>query len=102
MSRAVGERNLEARDRKADEPAFLERCLKALIAGGDELPGDPAAPDFIDELVGFLGVGLDRTDYPAELAGASGLLLVRVVELRPQGDRLAGGHLGLPRGPGHA
>jgi hypothetical protein len=67
--------------------------LKPLSTGGDELLRDHAADDLLLEEVVGLGVGSMKPPTLAVLAGAAGLLLVRVVVLGLAADRLAVGDL---------
>ena len=98
---AVVDRAPDADDREADQRALAHAFLEALVARRDELAGNRAAGDVVDELVGLLDrVRRERLDVAHDLrvlAGATGLLLVGVVELRSPGDRLAVGDLRLAR-----
>ena len=69
----------------------------ALLDRRDELAGDRAALDLVDELeAGAARQRLDAQEHLAELAGAAALLLVPMVALGRRGDRLA---VGDPRRP---
>src|SRR6266516_1041065 len=98
MVEAVVHRSAYAHDGEANEAALLDRLAEPLVARGDELPRDGTADDLVDELVRLDRVGRQRLHEaadPGELARASGLLLVRVGDVRRPGDRLAVGDLRL-------
>ena len=64
-------------DRPAVGPTAGHGLLDALLHGRDELPGDGAADDLVDELEARASLeGLDAHEGHAELAVAAGLLLV--------------------------
>ena len=91
---AVDQRHLEVDHREAGEHAGAEHRFQALFDARDVLLRHRAADDFVLELERRagrrrLGDDLDRR----ELAGAAGLLLVRVVVLDLLRDLLAEGHL---------
>ena len=97
---AVVDRAADAHDREADQGALAHALLEALVARRDELARDGAAGDVVDELVGLDRVRRERLDVAHDLgvlAGATGLLLVRVVDLGAPGDRLAVRDLRLAR-----
>src|SRR5262249_57844631 len=93
VRRSVVEDDPDARDREPDETALLDHRLEALLAGRDELRRDRAAADLVDELELALAHGLDVPGNAAELACATRLLLVRVVEIRALAHGLAIGDL---------
>ena len=69
------------------------------LVGLDVLARDAAAADLVVELVALAGVRLERDLDDGELAGATGLLDVAVLDrLDRLGDRLAVGHLRLADG----
>src|SRR5262245_18560971 len=91
---AVDQRHLEIDHREAGEHAGAEHRLEALLDAGDVLLRHRSADDLILELEAAgrrqrLGDDLDLR----ELAGAAGLLLVRVIDRDLLGDLLAIGHL---------
>src|SRR5207247_604535 len=87
----------------ARDGALLEQIADAFFDGGDELAGDGAAEDFIDELEALAALErLDAQENFAELSGAAGLLLVAVVAFGVVQDRLFVrdlGRLGIDREP---
>src|SRR4051812_6629269 len=89
--RAVEQDRADPDRRVAGEHADLHRVLDAGVDRGDVLAGDAATADRVLELVRGLGGhlhGLERDLHLGELAGATRLLLVRVVVLL---DRLLDG-----------
>src|SRR5262245_1496782 len=97
---AVLQRDLDVDHGVAGKHAELHRLLGALVDRRDVLARHPAATDGVDELVAAVGTvatgRLDVEDDLRELAGATGLLLVRVAEPGDRLlDRLAVGDLGL-------
>jgi len=77
--------------RKASDGTCGEHGLDALLHGRDEVVGNDAALDLIDELeAGAARQWLDAQIDLAELAGAAGLLLVARVSLGIGRDRLGG------------
>src|SRR5215210_5811646 len=97
---AVQQRGLHADHGVAGEDAVLHGVLHALVDRGDVLLRDPATGDLVLELVGRrVAAHLERLEgdlHLRELAGATRLLLVRVVvALDGLADRLAVGHLRL-------
>jgi hypothetical protein len=69
-----------------------QHLAHALFHGRDELPGDGAALDLVDELEAAAArQRLDAQEHLAELAGAAGLLLVAVVAFGRRRDGLAVG-----------
>src|SRR5665647_179825 len=94
MVQAVVEGDPDAGDRDAAERALPQGRPESLLAGGDEFAGDAAAADLVGELEDALGQGFEPADDPGVLAGAAGLLLVRVVEVDGLADGLAIGDLG--------
>ena len=92
---AVVDHDPQADHREPDQPPLGEHGAEALLDRGDELGRDRAAAHLVHELevLVALGQGLDVAGHAAVLAGAAGLLLVRVVELGALRDRLAVGHL---------
>src|SRR4051795_4394187 len=97
---AVDQRRLHTDHGVAGEDAVLHGVLHARVHRRDVLPGDAATGHGVLELVGrAVGrdlEGLDRDLDLRELAGATRLLLVGVVDLLdPLADGLAVGDLGL-------
>ena len=90
---AVGDGSLDANHREAGEDAGFHGFLHASIDGRNEFLGDVAAGDFVDELVGLAVLGVERLEVHqdlCELAGTTGLLLVRVFLVHDGlADRLA-------------
>src|SRR5690606_36040037 len=77
------------------EDAPAQGLLDALVDRGDELAGDGAPLDRVDELVArAAGPGREADEGDAELAAATGLLLVLALGLGAGGDRLPVGDLG--------
>ena len=70
---AVHQRHAHVDRRIARLDAVLERLLDALLDRRDELRGDRAALDLVDEVEAFAGRRLDVDVDDAELAGAAGL-----------------------------
>src|SRR4051794_4611913 len=97
---AVQEQRLDPDHGIAGEDAVLHGVLHALVHRGDVLLRDATTGDLVLELVGRRvaahGQRLEGDLHLRELAGATGLLLVRVVvALDGLADRLAVGHLRL-------
>src|SRR4051794_221948 len=97
---AVEQRGLDAHDRVAGEDAVLHGVLDAVVDRGDVLLRDPTTGDGVLELVGRRvpadGQRGEGDLHLRELAGTTGLLLVRVVVLLDRtADRLAVGDLRL-------
>src|SRR4051812_12378127 len=97
--RAVEQDRADTHCRVAGEHTDLHGVLDAGVHRGDVLAGDAATADGVLELVRRLGGhlhGLERDLHLGELAGATRLLLVRVVVLLDRLlDRLAVRHLRL-------
>ena len=92
-------RRLDVDGRVAGEHAGVERGLDALVRRLDVLARDAPAGDLVDELVALARVRLERDLDDGELARATGLLDVAVLDrLDGLGDRLAVGHLRLADG----
>ena len=90
MVLAVEAGDLHVDDGEAEHAAVLHRLVDALLDRGDELAGDRAADDLVDELEA--GAALERLDPQerhAELAVPAGLLLVLALGLGLVGDGLA-------------
>ncbi len=86
-------------DRVAGDGAAAHDFAHALFHGGDQLAGDHAALDLVDELEAAAArQRLDAQEHLAELAGAAGLLPVAVVALGGGADGLAVGDARRPRG----
>ena len=76
------QRDPDVDDREAVEAAGRHRLLDALLHRGDELAGDRAADDLVDELEALAArQRLDPQERDAELAVATGLLLVLALGL---------------------
>ncbi len=73
MVLAVHERDAHVHHRVARLDAVLERLLDALLDGGNELRGDRAALDLVDEVEALAGGGLEVDVDHAVLARAAGL-----------------------------
>ena len=68
--------------RIAGDGAALQHLAHALLDGGNELAGNGAADDVVDELEAApRAQRRDAQKHLAELAGAAGLLLVAVMAL---------------------
>ena len=79
-------------------PPDGHRLLDALLHGGDELAGDGAADDLVDELeAGAAFAGLDAQPRHPELAVAAGLLLVLALGLGRRRRSSPGRARGRPR-----
>src|SRR6187397_3232848 len=90
MERPVEDGRLEVDHREAGEEAAEPGVLDAFFDGRDELPGNRAAEDVVDELeVAPARQRLDLDLAIAELPVAARLLLVSAVRLGGRGDRLA-------------
>ena len=77
-------------DGEAEHAAVLHRLDDALLHRGDELTGDRAADDLVDELEAAAALErLDPHERHAELPVPAGLLLVLALGLGLVGDRLA-------------
>ena len=91
---AVEQRHLGVDHREADQHTRVPHALDALLDAGDVLLRHHAADDLALELVAGAGlVGLQAQLDARKLAGAAGLLLMRVVDLGRAGQGLAIGHL---------
>eukprot|EP00961_Rhodomonas_salina_P253878 3430978-Rhodomonas_salina.2 len=92
---AVDKLGLDANDRETSDDAVVHDRLEALGHARDVLLGDRATLDLRleDESGLALGERLELDLDACELPGAARLLLVRVVDLRRLGDRLAVRHL---------
>src|ERR1700722_17333046 len=93
---AVGQCRLEVDHGETGQETVLPHRCEALLNAGHKLVGHVAAPDLALERVA--PTWLDRLEddlHSCELAGAAGLILLRVVALRSAAKPLAGG--GLPR-----
>src|SRR5580658_2105581 len=93
---AVGQRHLDVDHRVAGQHAELGGLLAAGVHRRDVLARDPATVDLVLELVpaAVAAGGLQVDEHPAVLARATGLLLVRVLDLlHLAGDGLAVGDL---------
>ena len=77
---AVDQRRLDVDRRVAGEHADVERALHALVGRLDVLARDLAAADLVDELVALARVRLEGDLDDGELAGATGLLDVAVLD----------------------
>ena len=93
MHLAVSDGGLDAHDREAGENTGLHGLLDTGLDGADEFGGDVAAGDLILELEGLALGGVERLEVHqdlCELAGTTGLLLVRVFLVHDGlADRLA-------------
>ncbi len=79
---------------EAEHAGVLHRLVDALLDRGDELAGDGAADDLVDELEPAAALErFDAEERDPELPVAAGLLLVLALGLRLVGDRLAVGDL---------
>ena len=81
MDLAVSDGSLDANHREAGEHAGFHGFLHTSIDGRNEFLGDVATGDLVDELVGLALFGVERLEVHqdlCELAGTTGLLLVRV------------------------
>ena len=82
MVLAVEARDLHVDDGEAEHAALLHRLVHALLDRGDELAGDRAADDLVDELEAAAALErLDAHERDAELPVAAGLLLVLALGL---------------------
>ena len=83
-------RDLHVDDREAERAPVLLGVDHALLDGGDEVPGDRAADDRVDELVaGAALLRLDPQPRDRELAVPAALLLEPALRFRGSVDRLA-------------
>ena len=95
MVAAVVERHLHVHDGVAGQDAQFERALHALIDGLDELLGNRAALDGVDELVARARrIRLDAQLAMAVVARTAGLPDVLALGLGLLADGLAKGDLG--------
>ena len=83
MVGTVGQRHLDVDHREPSQHAELGGLLAPGVHRRDVLPRDAAASHLVLELVAAAVTAgrLQVDDYATELAGAAGLLLVRVLDL---------------------
>src|SRR5690606_6107181 len=80
---------LEVDHREAGDHAALRRLLDSLVDGGDELAGDDAADDRVDEVVPLTPSARAEPDVAvADLSAAAALLLVPAVSFGSRADSL--------------
>ena len=92
--------HLHVENREARDHARGHDRVEAFFDARDEFLRHGAADDLGLELVArTLFIRLDLEDHAGELAGTTGLLLMRVIHFRRAGDRLAIGNL--RRADGH-
>jgi hypothetical protein len=92
---AVEDGGFEVDDGVAGEVAADGSLEDAFLDGGDEVAGDGAAEDLVDELeAGAAREGFEADFAVAELAVAAALFLVTAVACRRCANRLAVGDLG--------
>ena len=94
MELAVEDRDRHVDDGEAERPAVVHGLDHALLDRGDELAGDGAADDLVDELEALAPApGRHPQEAHAELAAPARLLLVLALGLGGALDRLPVGHL---------
>jgi hypothetical protein len=98
----------DAGDGEFEFGSLFHASPEPLLTGGDKLGWNGATDDLVVEDEISFGGGFQIARHPAELTGASGLLLVGVIEFRLLGDGFPIGHPGISRGylgvvfPAHA
>ena len=91
---AVGQLGFQVDDREAGEDAVLGRGAQPLLDTRHVFPWDGAADDLVlEHKTRARRQRLEMDLDPGILAGAAGLLLVRVIDIGRAGDRLAIGDL---------
>src|SRR5690606_3210659 len=90
----VNQRNLEVDNREASERNRVHDRLDALLDAGAVFLRNSTTNYARFERIAFAGLGRTDLEFDArELAGTTGLFLVRVVDVRRLRDGLAVGHL---------